>query len=50
MTDNLIFYKLQKIREAVAATKEEHTLKFSMIVSTVGFICCKPIPNKSWGQ
>ena len=45
MTDILILYKLQKIHEAIAATKEEHTLKFSMIESTVGFSFSEPILN-----
>ena len=45
MTDILILYKLQKIHEAIAATKEVHTLNFSMIESIVGFNFSEPIPN-----
>ena len=34
MTDILILYELQKIHEALAKTKEEHTLNYRMIKST----------------
>ena len=45
MTDNLILYELQKIHEALATTKEEHTLNFRMIKPTEKFNFSKSILN-----
>ena len=45
MTDNLILWELQKIREALTKTKEEHTLNFRMIKPTQKFNFSEPIHN-----
>ena len=43
MTDNLIFWELQKIHKALTKTKEEHTLNFRMIRPTEKFNFSEPI-------
>ena len=45
MTDNLTFWELQKIHEALTKTKEEHTVNFRMIRPTEKFNFSEPIPN-----
>ena len=45
MTDNLILYELQNIREVLTKTKEEHTLNFRMIKPTEKFNFSEPIRN-----
>ena len=45
MTDNLIFYELQKIHEALTKSKEEHTFNFRMIKSTEKFNLSEPLLN-----
>ena len=45
MTDNLIFWKLQKIHETLTKTKEEHTLNFRMIKPTGKFNFSEPLLN-----
>ena len=47
MTDNLILYELQNIHEALAKTKEEHTLNFRMIKPTEKFNFSETILNKT---
>ena len=49
MTDNLILYELQKIKETLTKTKEEHTLNFRMIKPTENFNFNKPIHNTKLG-
>ena len=44
-SDNLILYELQKIRDALTKTKEEHTLNFRMVKSTERFNFSEPILN-----
>ena len=38
MTENLFLWGLQKIHDALAKTKEEHTLNFRMIKPTENLI------------
>ena len=45
MTDNLIFYELQKIHGALTKIKEAHTLNFRMIKPTEKFNFSEPILN-----
>ena len=47
MTDKLILYELQKIRETLTKTKKEHTLNFRMIKSTAKLNFTEPILNSS---
>ena len=42
MTDNLIFWELQKLHETLTKTKEEHTLNFRMIKPTGKFNFSEP--------
>ena len=45
MTDNLIFWELQKIHKALTKIKEENTLTFVLIKPTEKFNFSEPIPN-----
>ena len=47
MTDNLIFWELQKTNEALTKIKEEHTFNFRMIKPTEKFDFSEPILNAS---
>ena len=47
MTDNLILYELQKIHDALAQNKEEHTLNFRMIKLTEKFYFSEHILDSS---